>query len=161
MIVRSATPSDLAAVAAIYDEEVLTGISTFDTEPRPADYWRSRLHSTEAGDRFLVADDDGVTIGFACSSSYRPRPAYARTRETSLYLARQARGQGIGKALYATLLDQIRADGTHTAVAVIAQPNPASEALHVACGFERVGLVPQVGRKFDRWIDTAFYALVL
>ena len=103
---------------------------------------------------------DGVVRGYAYSSSYRPRPAYRPTRETSVYLDPEARGQGLGRALYDALLALLRDDGVHTVLAVIAQPNPASVALHVACGFERVGVLPEVGRKFDRWVDTAFYALV-
>lgn len=159
--VRSADPADLPRIAAIYDEQVATAISTFDVEPRPMDYWESRLTSTEVGDHLLVAVVDGVVRGYAYSSSYRPRPAYSRTRETSVYLDPEARGQALGRQLYDALLALLREDGVHTVLAVVAQPNPASVALHLACGFEQVGLLPEVGRKFDRWVDTAFYALVL
>ena len=78
-------------------------------------------------------------VGYAYSSSYRPRPAYARTREVSVYLDASARGRGVGRALYDDLLGRLRADGVHQVLAVIALPNDASEALHRACGFERVG----------------------
>lgn len=161
MLIRPATEADLPAVKAIYDHEVLTGVATFDLEPPSADYWRGRLTSTEPGDHLLVAVDDGVVLGYAYSSAYRARPAYSRTRETSVYLAADAVGRGIGRALYDDLLTRMRADGVHVALAVIATPNAASEALHQACGFERVGLLPEVGHKFGRWIDTAFWALAL
>ena len=159
MVTRVATEQDLSAIKAIYDHQVETGISTFDTSPPPLEYWGARLASTEPGDHLLVAERDGAVVGYAYSASYRLRPAYRRTRETSVYLAADAVGQGLGRALYDDLLARLRADGMHVALAVIALPNPASEALHRACGFERVGVLPEVGHKFDRWIDTAFWAL--
>jgi phosphinothricin acetyltransferase len=161
MIIRSAEEADLPTVKAIYDHQVLTSAATFDLEPPPVDYWRTRLTSTETGDHLLVAVEDGAVLGYAYSASYRARPAYSRTRETSVYLAAEAAGRGVGRALYDELLGRLRTDGVHTVLAVIATPNPASEALHRACGFERVGLLPEVGYKLGRWIDTAFWALVL
>ena len=159
--VRPATPADLAGAAAIYDEQVRTGISTFDLEPPPASYWQHHLESTEPGDHFLVAADDGEVVGFAYSSAYRTRPGYRLTREVSVYLAERARGQGLGRRLYDDLLDRVRADGIHVALALVAVPNPASVALHEACGFEHLGTMREVGRKFDRWLDTAWYQLLL
>jgi L-amino acid N-acyltransferase YncA len=170
MLIRPATEADLPAVKAIYDHQVLTGTATFDLEPPPVDYWRTRLGSTETGDHLLVAAEDDAedadteddrVLGYAYSASYRPRPAYSRTRETSVYLGADAVGRGVGRALYEDLLARLRADGVHTVLAVIATPNPASEALHRSCGFEQVGVLPGVGHKFGRWIDTAFWALVL
>jgi L-amino acid N-acyltransferase YncA len=159
--VRRAEPADLPRIAAIYDDQVRTAISTFDLEPPPLSYWETRLASTEPGDHLLVADSDEGVVGYAYSSSYRPRPAYARTREVSVYLDAAAQGQGLGRRLYDDLLGRLRADGVHQVLAVIALPNDASEALHRACGFTRVGLLPEVGWKFDRWIDTALWGLTL
>jgi L-amino acid N-acyltransferase YncA len=159
--VRDADPADLPRIAAIYDEQVRTAISTFDLEPRPMAYWDARLTSTEPGDHLVVAESAGDVAGYAYSSSYRPRPAYARTREVSVYLDGPARRQGLGRRLYDELLGRMRADGVHQVLAVVALPNDASEALHRACGFEPVGLLPEVGWKFDRWIDTALWGLTL
>jgi L-amino acid N-acyltransferase YncA len=160
--VRSADPADLPRIAAIYDEQVRTAISTFDLEPPGLDYWEARLASTAPGDHVLVGcSSSGDVVGYAYSSTYRPRPAYDRTREVSVYLSEDARGQGLGRLLYDDLLDRLRADGMHQVLAVIALPNDASEALHRACGFSQVGLLPEVGWKFDRWIDTAFWGLTL
>jgi L-amino acid N-acyltransferase YncA len=161
MVTRVATEQDLPAIKAIYDHQVLTGIATFDTEPPPLEKWAERLSSNEAGDHLLVAESDGVVVGCAYSSTYRPRRAYARTRETSVYLAPEAGGRGLGRALYDALLSRLRSEEMHVALGVIALPNPASEALHRACGFERVGVLPEVGYKFEGWIDTAFWALRL
>jgi L-amino acid N-acyltransferase YncA len=160
--VRDADPADLPRIAAIYDEQVRTAIATFDLEPRPMSYWESRLASTEAGDHLLVATaSSGDVLGYAYSSSYRPRPAYARTREVSVYLAAEGRGRGLGRRLYDELLSRLRVDGIHQVLAVIALPNDASEALHRACGFALLGVLPEVGWKFDRWIDTAVWGLTL
>jgi phosphinothricin acetyltransferase len=156
-----AKPADLAAAAAVYDEQVRTGISTFDLEPPPVSYWEHHLESTEPGDHFLVAEAGGDVVGFAYSSAYRPRPGYRLTRETSVYLADGARGKGLGRRLYDDLLDRVRADGIHVVLALVALPNPGSVALHEACGFEHVGTMREVGRKFDRWLDTAWYQKVL
>lgn len=159
--VRPATERDLAGAAAIYAEQVRHGISTFDLEPPSLSYWGRHLASDEPGDHFLVADADGDVVGFAYSSAYRPRPGYRLTRETSVYLAERARGQGLGRRLYDELLARVRADGIHVVLALVAQPNPASDALHLACGFEHLGTMREVGRKFDRWLDTAWYQLLL
>ena len=161
MVIRDATERDLMAAKTIYDHQVETGIATFDTEPPPLAHWAEKLASTRPGDHLLVAEQDGAVAGYAYSSTYRPRPAYDRTREVSVYLAPPAVGRGLGRALYADLLDRLRADGMHVALGVIALPNDASEALHRSFGFERVGVLPEVGYKFDRWIDTALWALRL
>ena len=108
-----------------------------------------------------MAETDGEVIGFAYSSSYRPRPGYRLTRETSVYLAPGARGRGLGRTLYDALVPRLRADGMHVALALIALPNPPSVALHEACGFEHLGTMREVGWKFDRWLDTAWYQLLL
>ena len=159
--VRPATAADLDGAAAIYDEQVRVGISTFDLEPPPVSYWAHHLESTEPGDHFLVADDGGAIVGFAYSSAYRPRPAYRLTRETSVYLSEGARGQGLGRRMYDDLLARMSADGIHVALALVALPNPASVALHEACGFEHLGTMREVGWKFDRWLDTAWYQKLL
>ncbi|HEX5086759.1 MAG TPA: GNAT family N-acetyltransferase [Nocardioides sp.] len=159
--VRDAVPADLPRIAAIYDDQVRTAISTFDLSSPGTAYWEARLASSEPGDHLLVAAPGPEVVGYAYSSSYRPRPAYARTREVSVYLDASARGRGMGRLLYDELLERLRVDGVHQVLAVIALPNDASEALHRACGFEQVGLLPEVGWKFDRWIDTALWGLTL
>ena len=153
MHIRAATDEDLSAIAAIYGHEARTGISTFDTEPRTLEDWRARLESTAAGDHLLVAEEDDIILGYAHSTAYRPKPSYGHTREASIYLTSDARGQGIGRRLYDDLVRWMTADGIHLVVAAVALPNPASLALHDACGFEEVGVMREVGRKFDAWID--------
>ena len=155
--IRPARPDDLAAVAAIYNVEVEGGVGTFDTEPKGPEHFGHRLETGAPGDVFLVAEDAGTVVGFAYSGPFRPRPAYAGTRETSIYLTSAARGRGVGRALYAALLECLDEAGVHTTMAVVALPNDASEALHRSLGFERVGVLREVGHKFGRWVDTAWW----
>ena len=139
-----------------------TGIATFDLEPPPLEYWRARLASTEPGDHLLVAEARRRGLS-ATRTPRRTGPAGVRAHpRDSVYLAADARRPRPRPARCTTSCSAaLRADGMHVALAVIALPNPASEALHRACGFEQVGVLPEVGYKFDRWIDTAFWALKL
>jgi phosphinothricin acetyltransferase len=156
--IRDAVAADLAMVAEIYSHESLYAYSTFETVERPASAWEHKLSS---GDPFLVAVDGGVVLGFAFASSFRERPAYHRTRETSVYLHRAARREGVGSLLYAELLNRLRQGGFHTALALIALPNPGSVRLHEQHGFELTGTMREVGDKQDRMIDVGIYQLML
>ena len=156
--VRDAAPDDLPAMAAIYDEQVRTSVATFDTEPRGTAYLGEKLAHAGGGDLVLVAHADAEVVGYAFSGPFRPRPAYDGTKEVSVYVASAARGRGVARALYAALLERLdELPQVHTQVAVVALPNDASEALHLAFGFRQVGVLREVGRKFDRWVDTAWY----
>lgn len=158
IVVRDALPADLPAMAAIYDDAVRTSLATFDTEPRGAAYLGDKLATTGGGNVVLVASAGEELLGYAFSGPFRPRPAYDGTKEVSVYLAEGARGRGLGRTLYAALLARLDAvPEVHTQVAVIALPNDASVALHLACGFERVGVLREVGHKFGRYVDTAWY----
>ncbi|SDO77883.1 phosphinothricin acetyltransferase [Pedococcus dokdonensis] len=157
--VRDATGADLEAMAAIYDEQVRTSLATFDTEPRGAAYLGEKLAAVDEGNVVLVAcADDGDLLGYAFSGPFRPRPAYAGTKEVSVYLAASARGRGLGRTLYAALLARLdAAPSVHTQLAVIALPNAASEALHRSFGFVQVGVLREVGHKFGDYVDTAWW----
>lgn len=159
--IRPATPADIDAIAAIYAREVREGYATFATEVPPESRWATQLASTHPGDHFLVAVDGARVVGYAYSGPFRERGAYAHTRESTIYLDPSAAGRGIGRALYGELVDRVAASGARTLLAAVALPNDASEALHRACGFERVGVMREVGRKLDRWIDVAWWQLML
>lgn len=158
---RPATVSDLPSISAIYGHAVRESVATFDIEDPPLDYWRAKVTSGDRGDHLVVVEDAAAVVGFAYSTAFRPRPAYAQTRETSIYLAPEALGRGLGRLTYAHLLSLLRMDGMHCAVAVIAQPNPASTALHESLGYQLIGTLREVGRKFGRWVDTSWYQLLL
>jgi len=157
--VRPATPDDVPAITAVYGHHVLHTVATFDLVP-PTEADRAAWLAAHPGGRHrvLVAEAGGAVVGFAASGPFRPRPAYDATVETSVYLAPQATGQGLGTALYAALFDALAGEALHRALAVVAQPNPASEALHRAFGFTRAGTLGEVGRKFDRWVDVAWFS---
>lgn len=166
-----AESADLLAVAAIYAHFVHTSTATFDVEEPPLSYWQAKLDSTAMGDHFLVAhglvadgpvtgDDDRV-LGYAYSGAFRSRPAYAKTRETSVYVAPGATGNGLGSRLYRDLLNLLRQDGIHLAVAVVTQPNPVSNALHRKLGFTEAGTLDEVGFKFGAYVSTTSFQLRL
>ena len=159
--VRPAESADLVTVAAIYADAVRTSVATFDIEEPPPAYWQAKLDSTAVGDHFLVACDENTVLGFAYSGVFRSRPAYGRTRETSIYLAPAASGDGLGTRLYSALLDLLRKDHVHLVVSVVAQPNPASIALHRKLGFTKVGTLDEVGFKFGNYVSTTWFQLRL
>ncbi len=160
-VLRPAVPADAASIATVYGHAVRIGTATFDVTDPPTSYWLSKIASDEPGDHTVVVEEGGAVVGFAYSTAFRPRPAYSLTRETSIYLAPDVLGRGLGRTAYSHLLSLLRADGVHCAVAVVAQPNPASTALHQGLGFQFVGTFREVGRKFDRWVDTSWYQLLL
>ncbi|HXR68866.1 MAG TPA: GNAT family N-acetyltransferase [Dermatophilaceae bacterium] len=160
-VVRPAGPADLPAVAAIYAHFVRTSAATFDIEEPAMSYWQAKLDSTAVGDHFLVACDDDEALAFAYSASFRPRPAYDRTRETSVYVAPAATGNGLGTRLYLELLDLLRQDEVHLVVAVVTKPNPASNALHRTLGFTEVGTLDEVGFKFGAYLSSTWFQLRL
>ena len=161
-VIRPAVEGDLRDIAAIYEHEIAHSIATFDLEPPDSSYWHEKLAGNHPGDHLLVAvDEDEDVIGYAYSWSFRPRPAYSLTRETSIYLDPSVRGMGIGKKLYPALLSTMADSGVHTAVALVAQPNPGSVNLHKYCGFEQVGQMREVGYKFDQWIDVLWFQKLL
>lgn len=156
MIIRPATAEDLPAVAAIYAWETEHGVATFDTTPRPLSLWREKLDLP-----FLVAVDGEEVLGFAYAGQFRDRAAYHRSFESTVYVARSALGRGIGKALYTALLDLLRSQGVHTALALIALPNEASVRLHESCGFTLAGVMKEVGDKHGRLIDVGTWQILL
>ena len=164
--VRPARSSDLPAVAAIYACAVHTSTATFDVDEPPLSHWQAKLDSSAVGDHFLVAHtlaarDDERVLGYAYSGAFRSRPAYSQTRETSVYVAPVAVGKGLGALLYGELLSLLRRDGVHLAVAVVTQPNPASNALHRRMGFTEVGTLDEVGFKFGTYLSTTSFQLRL
>lgn len=153
---RPAEPADLPAIRAIYTPEVLEGTATFELEPPDVEELGRRLAKVRAlGLPWLVAELEGEVAGYAYATPYRDRPAYRFTTEDSVYIARPARGRGVGRALLAAVLEETRRAGIRQMVAVIGDSaNAGSIALHAACGFVHAGILRDVGCKFGRWIDT-------
>lgn len=157
--IRPGELRDLEELNEVYNHYVRTSAATFDIEPVTMDarlawferYGRTgpcRLLVAVAGDRFL---------GYADAHPHRSRRAYDTSVETTVYLAPEATGRALGTRLYGALLDVLTDEDLHRAVAGITVPNPASVALHERMGFRRIGLFTEIGRKFDRYWDVAWY----
>jgi phosphinothricin acetyltransferase len=155
MQLRDARAEDMDAIQAIYAHHVLHGLGTFETEPPDAGEMASRhAQIASAGFPYLVAADAGMVTGYAYANHFRTRAAYRFTVEDSIYVAPTACGRGIGKRLLAELIARCTASGLRQMLAVIGDSeNAASIGVHRACGFELVGTMNAVGRKFDRWVD--------
>jgi L-amino acid N-acyltransferase YncA len=155
MEVRAALPTDVASIQSIYAHHVRHGLGTFETEPPDVHEMASRhAQITAAGFPYLVAVDAGAVVGYAYANHFRTRAAYRYTVEDSVYVAADAQRRGIGKALLAELVARCVAAGLRQMLAVIGDSaNLGSIAVHRACGFENVGVLKAVGRKFDRWVD--------
>jgi phosphinothricin acetyltransferase len=155
--IRPARESDAQAIAAIYDYHVAHGTASFDSEGPSAAEWAVRIADVTAkGWPFLAATCGGAVLGYAYATQFRPRAAYARTCENSIYIADEARGQGVGTRLLMALVDAARASGFEQMIAVIGGGEPASVALHARCGFVHAGRMRHVGRKFGRLLDTVY-----
>jgi L-amino acid N-acyltransferase YncA len=155
--VRDATAADAAAMAAIYAPVVRDTPISFDLEPPPASYFEDRIEEIRRIAPCLVAEDAGNVTGYAWAAPFRARPAYRFTLETSVYVREDARGRGVGRALYGVLLPRLVEQGFRTAIAGITVPNAPSVGLHEAVGFRRIGVFPSVGYKFGRWHDVGFW----
>jgi phosphinothricin acetyltransferase len=154
---RRAVEADLPAITDIYNHFVAHTVITFDTAPFRASErldWFSQFAARGPHQLFVAAGAGRVLQGFAHSSPFRDKPAYARTVEVAVYLAPHADEQGIGSTLYSALFAALDTEpDLHRAVAVIAQPNPGSVALHEKFGFRAVGELSEAGFKFGRYVD--------
>jgi phosphinothricin acetyltransferase len=153
---RPAADTDLGAVAEIFAHYVTSSVISFEETPPTVLQWRQRLRLlAERGLPFLVAAAGGTVAGYAYASPWRPAPGYRHTVEDSVYLAPHYRGQGLGRLLLGGLLEACAAAGVRQVIAVIADTgDPASLALHRACGFADAGRLREVGHKHGRSIDT-------
>ena len=157
--VRRALASDMPTLLSIYNHYVVQTHITFDPEPRTLEQrleWFAGFSSVGRHQCF-VAEESGMPIGWASSSPFKERAAYDTSVETSVYLAPDATGRGIGRKLYETLFDALRHADAHRAYGGIAQPNEASVRLHKRMGFRCMGTYREVGRKFGRFWDVAVY----
>ena len=162
MIVRAATADDAAAIAGIYAPYVEGSVISFETEAPGAAMIGERMASAGPLYPWLAAEDEaGELLGYAYASAFRPRPAYFRAVETSVYLAPAAQGRGIGSALYRPLLAILKAQGFAQAIAAITLPNPASIAIHERFGFVHAGTYRQVGYKLGGWWDVGLWQCAL
>lgn len=163
MRIRDAAEGDVAGITAIYNDAVenstaIWNETTVDVANRSA--WLAGR--TAAGYPVLVAVDEAEEVlGYASFGDYRPFDGYRHTVEHSVYVRNDQQGKGLGRALMEQLIEQAQGLGKHVMVAGIEAGNEGSIRLHEKLGFERVGLLPQVGTKFGKWLDLAFLQIVL
>ncbi|WP_296444528.1 GNAT family N-acetyltransferase [Rhodoferax sp. UBA5149] len=154
-IIRPSQPDDIPAITAIYAHHVLTGTGTFELEsPAPSDMANRRADVLAKGLPYLVASDGDTVLGFAYCNGFKPRPAYRFSAEDSIYMAPDAQGQGLGRALLSELATQAEKAGVRKLIAVIGDSaNTGSIAVHRSVGFSHVGVLKSCGWKFNQWRD--------
>ncbi|MBF0815079.1 N-acetyltransferase family protein [Microbacterium paludicola] len=159
--IRLATTEDAAACAVIYAHYVRHTVITFETEPPSVADMAVRIATSNERHAWLVLEEAGAVVGYAYAGPFKPRAAYQWSCEVSVYLHPEHRGAGAGRALYDALLPMLRERGYRRAIAVVAQPNPASNRLHEKLGFTHTGTQPRVGWKHGAWHDVAWSQLDL
>ena len=154
-LIRPSRDEDLDAITRIYGHHVLHGTGTFETTPPSViDMTTRRADVLAKGLPWLVVEDGGEVLGFAYGNWFKPRPAYRFSVEDSIYMAPEAAGKGLGRALLAELLAALERAGVRKVMAVIGDSaNAGSIGVHRALGFEPAGVISSCGWKFDRWLD--------
>ena len=162
IVVRPASAADAGAIARIYNYYVQNTVVTFEEEPVSDSDMAARVAVIQGLSLpWLVAEVDGAVVGYAYANKWKGRSAYRYSVETTIYLENGKEGRGIGAILYRALMPILRELGVHTAIGGAAIPNEASVALHEKLGFEHVATFRQVGFKHDRWVDVAYWQLLL
>jgi phosphinothricin acetyltransferase len=157
MTIRFAQPGDAAAIASLYAPFVEGSAVSLEDSAPTVEEMAARIAG--GGDLYpwLVAEDEGGIAGFASASRFRPRQGYRFTVETSVYVAPDRQGAGLGRQLYTSLIDLLVRQGFTQAIAALTWPNEPSAALHRAMGFQRCGTYGQVGWKLDSWWDVSLW----
>jgi L-amino acid N-acyltransferase YncA len=163
LTLRDARPEDMERIAAIYAHHVRSGVATFEEQP-PDGREMARRYGliAAAGLPYLVAERDGTVVGYAYAARYRERTAYRHTVEDSVYVAEDAMRGGVGRNLLEALIARCTALGYRQMVAVIGDSaNAASIGLHASLGFRAAGVLPSVGFKLGRWVDSVIMTRAL
>jgi phosphinothricin acetyltransferase len=154
LIIRPAAADDAPAIAAFWNPMIRDTLVTFNSVERTPPEIAGMIASAHADDRaFLVAEDAGALLGFVTYVQFRGGIGYRHSMEHTIILAPDARGRGIGRALMAAVETHAEARGAHVMVAGISAQNSAARTFHAAIGYRELAVMPEVGRKFDRWLD--------
>lgn len=158
--IRNFRPDDIEALVRLYNRYIEETTITFDITPHTVEqrreHWLSHYHSA-GRHRLLIAECDEKVVGYASSSQFRTKAAYDTSVETSIYVDMSFHGKGLGTQLYTALFDVLKTEDVHRAYAGITMPNDVSVAIHKKFGFKQVGLFKEVGRKFGRYWDVAWF----
>lgn len=162
LLVRPAAPGDAAQIAVIYNHYVKNTIITFEEVEVAASEMADRIGEIQSTPLpWLVATQGGRIAGYAYAGKWRVRSAYRFSTEATAYVREGLQGTGVGSALYGRLLAELKSCRVHAVMGGIALPNPASVRLHEKLGFQKVAHLSEVGFKFNRWIDVAYWQLIL
>ena len=157
-MIRPAVKDDFPQIAKIWNQIIRDTAATFTNAEKEV---AELVQAKAAGRPFFVAEQDGKVVGFATYFPFRSGPGYARTKEHTIQLAPDARGKGFGRGLMEAVEDHARDAGVHTIWAGISSENPDGKAFHAALGYEEIAVLPEVGRKFGRWMDLILMRKVL
>ena len=158
-MIRPATAADAAAIINIYNHYIATTTISFEENPVSEKEMAQRIQDVTANMPWYVEEQDGEVVGYAYATPWRVRSAYRFSVESTVYVSPEHPRKGIGARLYQVLIDDLRSRGIHVVLGGIAQPNAASVALHERFGFEKVAHFKDVGRKFEQWVDVAYWEL--
>jgi L-amino acid N-acyltransferase len=152
--IRSAHFRDAGAIAGIWNPQIRETPFTLYHREYPVDTIAAMITQRQsAGHAWLVAEEDGRVAGFATFAPFREGDGYAHTMEHTIFLAPDTTGEGVGEQLMEALVHEGRAGGVHSLIACITGENSVGQKFHRDLGFETVGVIPQAGWKFARWID--------
>ena len=161
LTIRPATLEDLEVITEIYNDAILNMVATFDTEPKTLEGQKTWFANHVPAYPVLVSEQGRVVVGWASLSKWSEKLAYSATVEGSLYVKEGYRRQGIGKKLLEAIGQEGKKAGFHTVVARIAEGGEASIHLCESLGFERIGVMKEVGRKFDKFLDVYLLQKIL
>jgi L-amino acid N-acyltransferase YncA len=161
IVMRVATPDDAAQVLEIYAPFCVATPVSFETEAPPAEEIERRIVTTLEFFPWLIVAEGERVLGYAYASRHRERAAYRWSADVSVYVREDARGKGVGRALYASLFAVLRFQGIYNILAGISLPNPASVAVHEAMGLRPIGLYTRIGYKCGEWHDVGWWQLAL
>ena len=162
LIIRSAAPKDLPFLLDIINHAILNTTAIYDYEPRTLDHQKAWFDQMiNDGMPVIVAEIDGVVIGYGSYNIFKPKIGYRFSVEHSIYLDEKSRGMGVGGKLLGSLIQRARESGIHTMIGVIDAANRGSIEFHKKYGFVEKGYLKEVGFKFDQWLDVVFMQLLL
>ncbi|PJF09025.1 GNAT family N-acetyltransferase [Pseudorhodobacter sp. MZDSW-24AT] len=160
-MIRAASAADAEAVAAIWNHYIRDTVATFNSAEKSVAEVAATLAARQVQRCFLVAEGAGGVLGFATYDQFRGGVGYAHSMEHTVLLAPGAQGRGVGRALMAAVEAHATKAGAHVMVAGVTAENAAGQAFHGRLGYHEVGRMPQVGRKFGRWMDLVLMQKIL
>ena len=160
-MIRAFHIDDTKELLAIYNFYVLNSTSTFDDVPLTFEEFSEKLTQISSNYPFIVFQEKDEILGYAYGSKFRPKPAYNKTVESTVYVKNGVHGKQIGTKLYTELLKLLKQENYHIVLGVLTLPNDASVKLHEKFGFTQVADLKQVGFKFGEWQDVGFWQLIL